>query len=105
LETGLFISQLLLICGTVGLLTFAVLSAVYRFMFPASLLSIFSFLAAVFLTAYIAIPLYFGMPVSTAFARHWWGYGFEISIVFASLAAYLTARRPRRNYAINGASP
>jgi hypothetical protein len=104
LETGIFISELVLICGTVGLLSFSVLTVVYRFMFPATGLSFFSFLFGVFLTAYIAIPLYYGMPISTPFARHWWGYSFEISIIFASVAAYLLARRLGHNYAIKGTS-
>jgi len=91
IETGIFITELALICCTVGLLSFAALSAVYRFIFPASGLSCFAFLIGVFLTVYIGIPMFYGIPVSTPFARQWWGYGFEIAIVAASAAAYLSA--------------
>ena len=104
LETGIFISELVLICSTVGLLSFAVLSVIYRFISPATRLSFVSFLIGVFLTVYIIIPLFNGIPLSTPFTRHWWGYGFEFSIVFASIAAYLLAKRLGHNYAIKGTS-
>ena len=100
LETGIFVSELVLICSTVGLVSFIVLSIIYRFIFPASRLSVFSFLIGVFLTVYIGVPMFYGIPMSTSFARHWWGYGFEITIVLASVAAYLLARRLGHNYAI-----
>jgi hypothetical protein len=104
IEAGIFVSELVLLLSTVGLLSFAVLSVVYRFMFPASRLSFFSFLIGVFLTAYIAIPTFYDIPLSAPFVRRWWGYSFEISIVIASVAAYLFARRLAHNYAIKGAS-
>ena len=104
LEAGIFISELVLIFSTVGVLSFAVLSVVYRCGFPASRLSFFSFLIGVFLTVYIVIPMFYGYPMSARFVRHWWGYGFEISIVIASIAAYLFARRLGHNYAIKGTS-
>jgi len=100
IETGIFIAELALICSTVGLLSFAVLSAVYRFIFPASGLSCLAFIIGVFLTVYIGMPLFYGIPVSTPFARQWWGYGFEIAIVVASVAAYLFAGRLGRTHAI-----
>ena len=104
LEAGIFVSELALICSTVGLLSFTVLFVVYRFIFPATRLSFFSFLIGVFLTVYIAVPMFYGIPMSSPFAKQWWGYGFEISIVFASVAAYLLARRLGHNYAIKGTS-
>jgi hypothetical protein len=103
IETGIFITELALICCTVGLLSFAVLSAVYRFIFPASGLSCLAFIIGVFLTVYIGIPLFYGIPVSTPFARQWWGYGFEIAIVAASVAAYLLSGRLGRTHAIKRA--
>ena len=103
IETGIFITELALICCTVGLLSFAVLSAIYRFIFPASGMSCFAFLIGVSLTVYIGIPMFYGIPVSTPFARQWWGYGFEIAIVAASVAAYLLAGRLGHTHAIKRA--
>jgi hypothetical protein len=100
LESGLFVSELALICCTVGPLSFAVLYAVYRFIIPATRFSVFSFLIGVLITAYIGVPVFYGLPISQSFTRHWWGYGFEIAIFLASVASYLLARRLGHNDAI-----
>ena len=100
LETGIFVSELALICSTVGLLSFAVLSGVYRFILPFTRFSFVSFLIGVFLTVYIGVPVFYDIPFTQPFTRHWWGYSFEIAIIIASVAAYLIAKRLGHNYAI-----
>jgi len=100
LETGLLLADFALIFSTIGALSVALILTVHRFITPATRLSLAAFIAGVLAVAHVIVPLAYEVPLSLAYTRAWWRFGFEISLVVAALIAYFIASRLWPNMAL-----
>jgi hypothetical protein len=94
MELGILVWELVVVFGMgIGVLTFATLLAVFRFVLPATLGSLLAFFIGVLAMAYLIVPLVNSMPINIFVGRPWYSFGFELAVLVSAVAAYLIAIR------------
>lgn len=92
-EVGLFLWDTIVVYGLgVGVPAVLALFIAFRFTIKPTMYSGITFVIGVLLAAYVLLPLVYDTPLSLAYTRPWWGYGFEVSLICAVLAALLLTR-------------
>ena len=93
-ELGLFLWGAVVVYGLgAGIIAFAALLSAYCLGVTPTLRSAILFIASVWITLYILVPLAYQTAIEPALYRRWWAYGLEFDLIISVLLARAAGRR------------
>jgi len=101
-EIGLFVWGAVVVYGLgAGIITFTALLSAYCLGVAPTLRSAMLFIASVWITLYILVPLANQTAIEPALYRRWWAYGLEFDLIISMLLARVAGRRLWRRRRLN----